>query len=66
MKLLKNIAIAAAVLLAGCRVADDGNRADSNRTETAASPILTTEDAVDVSSFARPLVAWTGVARRPP
>ena len=57
MKLLQNIAIAAALLLAGCRVAEDGNRAEGNVAEAASAPILTTPDAVDQSTYAKPLEA---------
>ena len=57
MKLFQNIAIAAALLLAGCRVAEDGNRAEGNVAEAASAPILTTPDAVDESTYAKPLEA---------
>ena len=57
MKLIPTIAIAAVLLLAGCRAADDGNRVQANQAEAVVAPILTTPDAVDPHSFARPLEA---------
>ena len=57
MKLLQTVAIAAALLVAGCRGADDGNRAEANVAEAAVAPILTTPDAVDESTYAKPLEA---------
>src|SRR4051812_13218722 len=57
MKLYSRVALLAAVLLTGCRANDQAaHRAE--RTEAAAlAPILTTPDAVDTHSFARPLEA---------
>ena len=57
MKLFHNLAIVAALLLAGCRGADDGNRVEANQAEAKVAPILTTPDAVDTSSYAKPLEA---------
>ena len=58
MKLFRNAAIAAAVLLiAACRGSDDGNRAEASRSEATIAPILTTADARDTASYARPLEA---------
>ena len=60
MKLLLRIAPAAgaaAMFLAGCRVGEDGNRTEANQAEAAIAPILTTPDARDHASYARPLEA---------
>ena len=57
MKSLCSLAIAATLFLAGCRAADDGNRLEANQSEAAVAPILTTPDAVDVSSYAKPFEA---------
>ena len=59
MKLLSRAAVLAALLLAaGCRVAEHDNAAQPTRTEAAAiAPILTTADAKDIHSYARPLEA---------
>ena len=56
MKLSASLALVAALLLASCRASDQtGNQAASNTTaEAAIAPILTTPDAVDTHSFARP------------
>src|SRR5690349_1600472 len=56
MKLSVSLALLAALSLAACRAADQtGNQAASNTTaEAAIAPILTTPDAVDTHSFARP------------
>src|SRR6266550_3833254 len=57
MKILARVALLGALLLAGCR----GSEHAANRAESAAestlAPILTTPDAVDVHSYARPLEA---------
>src|SRR4029079_9441115 len=47
----------AAVLLSGCRASESGNQAQPQAAEAAIAPILTTPDAVDTHSFARPLEA---------
>ena len=58
MTLLRNIALLAALALASCRGGDaDGNAAASSQAQSAIAPILTTPDAVDTASFARPLEA---------
>src|SRR5918993_1284589 len=59
MKLWSRAALVAAVLLtAACRVADKGNEAQPVSGEAAAvAPILTTVDARDIHSYARPLEA---------
>src|SRR3990170_3842251 len=59
MKLWSRAALVAAVLLtAACRVAEQDNSAQPNANETAAvAPILTTDDAKDIHSYARPLEA---------
>jgi leukotriene-A4 hydrolase len=54
MKLLSRVALAAALLLTACRATE---RHDARRVETEVAPILTTADAVDHHSFARPLEA---------
>jgi aminopeptidase N len=57
MKPITYAALLAAVLLSACRVSDQGNRAESNVAEVAAAPVLTTADAVDPHSYAKPLEA---------
>src|SRR5688572_15895642 len=57
MNLIQKFAIAAALLLGGCRAADEGNRTEVNQAEAAIAPILTTPDARDNASYARPLEA---------
>jgi len=57
MNLSRNLLFAAAALLAACHRGEEGNRADSTQAEATVAPILTSEDAVDVSSFAKPLEA---------
>ena len=57
MKFFPIFAIAAALSLAGCRAADQGNRTETNEAQAAVAPILTTPDAVDTASYARPLEA---------
>ncbi|MCL6729263.1 M1 family metallopeptidase [Sphingomonas hankyongi] len=57
MTLLRSAFFAAAVLLAACRAGEEGNRADASPGEMTVAPILTSEDALDVSSFAKPLEA---------
>ncbi|MFL6742670.1 MAG: M1 family aminopeptidase/hydrolase, partial [Sphingomicrobium sp.] len=47
----------ALLLLSGCKAADKQSAPKSNGTEAAIAPILTTPDAVDVHSFAKPLEA---------
>ena len=53
----KSFVVAAALLLVGCRVGDEGNRTSVNQAEAAIAPILTTPDARDDASYARPLEA---------
>jgi leukotriene-A4 hydrolase len=56
MKLLPRLALLAAVLLVGCRASEQtGNQITS--VEAAVAPVLTTADAVDTASYARPLEA---------
>jgi leukotriene-A4 hydrolase len=58
MKLLHCAAIAAAILLTACRVSEQGsNQAANDAARAAVAPILTTPDAVDPHSYARPLEA---------
>src|ERR687898_555631 len=59
MKLWSRAALVAALLLtAACRVADKGNETQPVSGEAAAvAPILTTADARDIHSYARPLEA---------
>ena len=47
----------ALVLLSGCKAGDRQSAPDGNAAEAAIAPILTTPDAVDVHSFAKPLEA---------
>ena len=55
MKLLHRAALLAAILLTACRVSEqESNQAVSAATGGAAAPILTTPDAVDSHSYARP------------
>ena len=53
----KSFVVAAALLLVGCRAGDEGNRTSVNQAEAAVAPILTTPDARDNASYARPLEA---------
>ena len=56
MKLFERAALLAALLLTACRAADQpGNRPVP--TAAAVAPVLTTPDAIDTASFARPLEA---------
>ena len=59
MKLLSRAlpVLAAALFLAGCRAGDDGNRTEANQAEATVAPILTTPDAVDEASYAKPFEA---------
>ena len=58
MKLLCTIGIAAALILTGCRGAHQDAKDSAPATaDSMIAPILTTPDAVDVHSFARPLEA---------
>jgi len=54
MKLSTSLALIAALLLAACRGAEQPSNQVSNTAEAAIAPILTTPDAVDTHSFARP------------
>jgi hypothetical protein len=55
MKLTICAALVAAILLSSCRSGDqNGNRAPAQAAEAAIAPILTTPDAVDPHSFAKP------------
>ena len=56
MKLFKRAALLAALLVTGCRETDQSvDRPAPNA--TAAAPVLTTPDAIDTASFAKPLEA---------
>lgn len=58
MKLFARAALFAALLLAACRPSEQsGHSAEPKSAETAVDPVLTTPDAVDTASFARPLEA---------
>src|SRR3954470_17039004 len=54
---LARLALAGALLLGGCRANDHSNQAQPERSEAAIAPILTTPDAIDTHSYARPLEA---------
>jgi leukotriene-A4 hydrolase len=55
---LSRAAMLAALLLTACRMdKQNGNRAEPLAAESAVAPILTTPDAIDVHSYARPLEA---------
>jgi aminopeptidase N len=56
MKQLTCLAFAAILTLAACR-AESGNQAQPTTAETAIAPILTTPDAIDTHSYAKPLEA---------
>ena len=56
MKLLSSLALLAALLVAGCRASEQGGNQIVS-VEAAVAPVLTTPDAVDTASFARPLEA---------
>jgi leukotriene-A4 hydrolase len=57
MKIVAGVAIGMLVLLAGCRASDEGRNASPQGPAAAIAPILTTPDAIDTHSFARPLEA---------
>jgi aminopeptidase N len=58
MKLFQYFALVGAIFLAGCRVSNQsGNRAETNQAEAQIASILTTPDALDDHSFAKPLEA---------
>src|SRR5690242_21375260 len=58
MTLSASLVLIAALLLGACRSGEQpANRAVSGTAEAAAAPILTTSDALDTHSFARPLEA---------
>jgi aminopeptidase N len=57
MHLLARLALVGVLLLSACRAGEPGNRAQPQAAEAAIAPILTTPDAVDTHSFARPLEA---------
>src|SRR3954468_24341569 len=54
---LARLALAGALLLGGCRANDHAHQAQPETSEAAIAPILTTPDALDTHSFARPLEA---------
>ncbi|MFL6777469.1 MAG: M1 family metallopeptidase [Sphingomicrobium sp.] len=54
MKFSSSLALIVALLLAACRVGDQGSNQVANTAEAAVAPILATPDAVDAHSFARP------------
>jgi leukotriene-A4 hydrolase len=54
MKLFPSLALFAALLLVACRAGDQAGNQASNTAEAQVAPILTTPDAVDTHSFARP------------
>ncbi|MEO7491863.1 MAG: M1 family metallopeptidase [Sphingomicrobium sp.] len=57
MHLLSRAALLGALLLAGCRQSDTAKPPAVAAKEAAIAPILTTPDALDIHSFARPLEA---------
>jgi aminopeptidase N len=58
MKLLRNLGFLALLALAGCRVTDqNANEAAPREEQAKVAPILTTPDAVDPHTYARPLEA---------
>src|SRR3954453_2669652 len=58
MHSLARVALAGVFLLSACRVSEQqGNQAQTQSVEAAVAPILTTPDAVDTHSYARPLEA---------
>jgi aminopeptidase N len=57
MKLLTCALLVAVSLLSACRANEPGDRAEPRAAETTIAPILTTPDAVDMHSFAKPLEA---------
>src|SRR5689334_458476 len=57
MKLIARAATLAAILLAACRAGEQGNAGAPETPEVQIAPILTTPDAVDTHSYARPLEA---------
>jgi len=57
MKLIARAATLAAILLTACRAGEQGNAGAPETPEVQIAPILTTPDAVDTHSYARPLEA---------
>src|SRR5215212_8295529 len=58
MKLLPRLALLAAVLLSACRASEQTrNQSQPAPAEAAVAPVLTTPDAVDTATYARPLEA---------
>ena len=58
MNRISSLLIVAAMALAGCRASDQaGNDAAAGKSEATVAPILTTPDAQDIHSFAKPLEA---------
>jgi leukotriene-A4 hydrolase len=57
MRSFVRLGLIAALLLTGCRASEQSANRDQPRTEAVVAPILTTPDAVDAHSFARPLEA---------
>jgi aminopeptidase N len=57
MKLIARTAVLTALLLTGCRSREQGNASAPATAEAQTAPILTTPDAVDTHSYARPLEA---------
>src|ERR1043165_6543816 len=57
MQLLARLALIGILALSACRASEPGNQAQPQAAETAIAPILTTPDAVDTHSFAKPLEA---------
>src|SRR3954470_22873782 len=57
MKIAAGVAISMLVLLAGCRVNDEGRKTSNQSAATAIAPIPGAPDAIDTRSFARPLEA---------
>jgi aminopeptidase N len=57
MKLLTRAALFAAILLTACRGGEQAANQSAPSAEAAVAPVLTTPDAVDAHSFARPLEA---------
>jgi aminopeptidase N len=58
MKLITRAALLAALLLSACKQSEQiGNSLEPQAAEAAVAPVLTTPDAIDVHSFAKPLEA---------
>src|SRR6476659_5950368 len=57
MHIFVRFALVSVLILTACRASEPGNEAQPRLAEPAVAPILTTPDALDTHSYARPLEA---------